>query len=88
VGVCFQVWHDLDIGWASAQETADSNLVAAARAPEYRDEARSMYVLFRNYRNKLGVSEEQILSLTEFNETGKAGACGRLKYWVAQPDKQ
>src|ERR1700720_4170509 len=37
-----------------------------------QSQTRSMYVLFRNQRNKLGVSDEQILSLTDFNETGKS----------------
>jgi hypothetical protein len=82
VGYYFQSWHDLDLDWTSDVDLAKSGHATAAPPDEDERETRAMYRLYCEARNRLGITDAHILSITTMNPEGKARAAARLEFWA------
>lgn len=82
VGLYFEAWRDLDVDWTSDQPLLASHQVSAADVETDENTTKAMYLLFRNARDGLGITDQQLLALTKLSPQGKAHTWARLQYWA------
>lgn len=84
VGFCFEAWRDLDVEWVSDQQLQKRGQSPAANVVDDERETGAMYRLYRNARDKLGITDTKLLALSTMNPAGKAKTSGRLQYWATR----
>jgi hypothetical protein len=83
VGLFFETWRDLDVDWTSDQPLVKSHQVPEAMVQAEESAAKMLYALYVNARDRLGISDKELLSLTKLTTPGKAITLARLQYWAA-----
>jgi hypothetical protein len=80
LGLFFEAWIRMDVAGFPSQELQSD--LAQSHYTSARRQAKAMYGVFRDYQTKLGVTDEQLISLSDYK---KDHLRQRLEYWSKMP---
>jgi hypothetical protein len=83
-GLFFEVWRDLDVDWTSDGPLLASHQISAADVQNDENATKAIYVLYRDARDRLGISDKDLLALTKLTPAGKSHTWDRLQFWAKQ----
>ena len=83
VGLFFEAWRDLDVDWTSDQPLVKSHQVPLEMVQAEESAARMLHAVYIKARDQLGISDQELLSLTKLTAVGRATTLARLRFWAA-----